>query len=210
MSEKRHNDPEHTKQIVFKAAEELFIEKGFSATSMSQISKKAEVTQSLIHHHFGSKKDLWNTIKTTKMKSYFDIQMDLLAANNDNATSLLEESLTSYFNFFRKNPEIVRLMLWDRLEQNCNTQSECGDAGYDVFSSGVEKLKVAQSNGTLRSDIAAENILSSFLFLIEGWFQQKSHIISHLKITSTENVINQMDEKYLSDIIKLFLTGIKK
>jgi len=54
QTKKQHHSPA-TKDVILDAAQEIFIERGFSDTSMSRIAKKANVTKSLIHHHFGSK-----------------------------------------------------------------------------------------------------------------------------------------------------------
>lgn len=52
-----------TKDTILEAALTVFIEKGFAGASISQIAKAASVNQSLIYHHFKSKKDLWCCVK---------------------------------------------------------------------------------------------------------------------------------------------------
>lgn len=47
-----------TKQKILDAAEELFGERGYSATSMRNIIATAGVNLAAIHYHFGSKEDL--------------------------------------------------------------------------------------------------------------------------------------------------------
>ncbi|MQB46221.1 TetR/AcrR family transcriptional regulator [Rhizobium sp. ICMP 5592] len=49
---------ERTRAAILASAIELFGEKGYRATSVSQIAKRAGVVQSALHHHFGAKEQL--------------------------------------------------------------------------------------------------------------------------------------------------------
>lgn len=212
MQEKRRSDSEKTRTIIYEAAEQLFAEKGFAATSMSQIAKKAEITQSLISHHFGSKKNLWEIIKKIQIKNYLDIQMNLITIDVGDSMIFLESSLIAYFDFIRENPKILRFRLWDQLEKSGteNYQDSFNKEGINVFLQGVEKFKIMQTKGLLRNDISPENIMSSFLIIVDGWFLQRKRLLYLLNKSPDEEIINEMDEKYLRDMMKMFLKGIKK
>ena len=45
-----------TKQIILHEAGELFMERGFQATSTREIAEKAEITQPNLYYHFKTKK----------------------------------------------------------------------------------------------------------------------------------------------------------
>lgn len=51
-------DPEQSKAAILGAARTLFAERGFSAVTVRDIAEAAGVTHGLVHHHFGSKRDL--------------------------------------------------------------------------------------------------------------------------------------------------------
>ena len=51
-------DGEDTRKRILDAADELFSERGFSATSMRALAQRADVNLAAINYHFGSKKDL--------------------------------------------------------------------------------------------------------------------------------------------------------
>ncbi len=57
MAEERVRDSEATQAAVLRAAEVLFAENGFAATSIRDISQASGVSHPLILHHFGSKSD---------------------------------------------------------------------------------------------------------------------------------------------------------
>ena len=53
-----------TKGRILDAAEELFMEHGFEATSLRQITATAHVNLAAVHYHFGSKEDLFEALLT--------------------------------------------------------------------------------------------------------------------------------------------------
>ena len=51
-----------TKQKILDAAERLFGENGYAATSLRHIISEAKVNLAAIHYHFGSKQDLLDQV----------------------------------------------------------------------------------------------------------------------------------------------------
>lgn len=51
-----------TKDSILQAAQELFAEKGFPATSMREITTRAEVNLAAVNYHFGSKEGLLHAL----------------------------------------------------------------------------------------------------------------------------------------------------
>ena len=85
-----------TKDAILNAAEKIFIQKGFAATSMSQIAQEAKVTKSLIHHHFGSKERLWDKIKERRLLDYFELQREMLEIGEPDV-QCLQDSIVALF-----------------------------------------------------------------------------------------------------------------
>ena len=107
----RRRDPEATRLAILDAAEAIFVEKGFAAASMSDIAARAAITKSLIHHHFGSKEELWVEVKRRSLDEYVEAQRALMASPGADAATLTE-SLRIYFRFLERNPNWVRLSTW--------------------------------------------------------------------------------------------------
>jgi AcrR family transcriptional regulator len=57
-SERRRAQAEQTRSLILDAAEELFVEKGYTGTSMAAIAGKAGVSPESVYGHFGSKRVL--------------------------------------------------------------------------------------------------------------------------------------------------------
>src|SRR5947199_662629 len=56
-----------TKGRILNTAEELFMEHGFEATSLRQITAAAGVNLAAVHYHFGSKEELFQAVLTRRL-----------------------------------------------------------------------------------------------------------------------------------------------
>lgn len=194
------HDPEATRAAILEAAEELVLEKGFSAASMSAIAKRAGVTKSLIHHHFRSKNGLWTEVKMKRFSEYANRQMALLDAQEPTA-GLLRESMRAYFNFLRHNPQVVRMLAWVFLD----LQEECVEMDKQLLRAGIEKISQGQARGELRSDLNPAFILFTFLGIAHHWFQDKGHMLGPMGLSAMSEAV---DLAYLEDAVKIFFEGV--
>jgi len=201
MAPRPRRDPESTRAALLEAAEEIFLEKGFGNTSLSEIARRAGITKSLIHHYFGSKEGLWREVKTRRFMLYAQRQMEMLRQETASA-DLLKNSMFFYFDFLRRNPQIVRILAWMFLEQD---QQDCMDIDRELISQGVEKIRAAQDLGQLRADIDPRFILFVFIGLCQRWFQDKGHFTASF---GTQGITEDLDNAYLDAMRKIFFEGI--
>lgn len=200
MSAVRRRDPESTRQRILDAAEALFVERGFAAASMSDVARRAAVTKSLIHHHFGSKEELWSEVKRRSLDEYVRSQRQIITgASADHAT--LTESLRVYFRFLETNPNFVRLSTWMNLEDpNLSAPSDP-----ELLERGVERLRKGQAQGAFRRDVDPWHILFVFFALTTYWFQAR-HAHGHEIYAESDSAV--ADARYLEDLVKILLEGV--
>lgn len=201
MSQRNQRDPEATRSALLEAAEEIFLRKGFGNTSLSEIARRAGITKSLIHHYFGSKEGLWQEVKTRRFMLYAERQMEMLQTDQP-SVALMKASMALYFDFLRRNPQIVRILAWMFLEQD---QKECLDLDRELIAQGVEKIRISQELGQLRDDIDPRFILFIFTGLCQHWFQDKVHFKESF---GTEDMTGDLDAGYMETILKIFFEGI--
>jgi TetR/AcrR family transcriptional regulator len=204
MTTKRR-DPEATRNSIIEAACEVFLKKGFGETSMNEIAQHAGVTKSLIHHHFGSKEDLWQAVKGHTFGAYFAIQKKMLE-ESPATIDLLKDSVRLYFRKFIDNPDFNRLVCWNHLENTRFTMPEATQ----VMQLGAEKIFELQQKGELRDDIPAVHLLITFLSMIEHWAfwreeLQKKGLACALPNPTPEQ---DADEAYLETLVKIFFSGV--
>jgi len=194
-----------TRMAILRAARRLFLDKGYSATSMRQIAHKARVTQSLIHHHFGSKQLLWQAVKQSMLAAYFDAQHRLLA-KQETSLDVLRASIIAYFRYFQQHPELVRLLTWTILEKG---QQGGHLEEKDVFQLGIDRLIQAQKQGIVRSDVQAQSILIGFMSLVQNYFLTKGVHYCGQDTPLVREEDDALDERYLADILRFFIDGVK-
>ncbi|MGV2052395.1 TetR family transcriptional regulator [Agrobacterium sp. 22-209-1] len=104
-AQKHAEKGERTRLAILKSAVELFGEKGYRATSISQIAKRAGVVQSALHHHFGAKEMvLEEALKLHYPSSVSRPDMMSVAAGK---TEFVDELMAAARRNIR-DPELVR------------------------------------------------------------------------------------------------------
>ena len=199
---RRANNPKLSQAKILDSAQILFIEKGFDGASMSAIAKHSGVTQSMIHHYFGSKAALWQAVKKLSYDEYLAHQQQLLDLDEGDIGKFTEHSISSRFQFFQKNPQTTRLLSWLQIMEDPSGM----ETGQEIGRQLLDKIRQAQVEGQIRDDIEPENILAMSIALTTHWFQSR-HVIENLTSISLEDR-ETADTAYLNAIIKVFLDGL--
>lgn len=95
------------RQLIKESALKLFAEKGYDATSISEIAKKAEISKGLLYNYFASKDDLLKTIWDDLIEE-FEVMID---PNNDgNVTDAEAENfIDATFEMLKNKREEMKL-----------------------------------------------------------------------------------------------------
>jgi AcrR family transcriptional regulator len=105
-----------TKLKILDAAEELFGENGYSATSLRHIISKAQVNLAAIHYHFGSKQDLLDQVIMRKAGPINEHRLKLLdqfeteAAPEHASIEKIIEAFLAPIIHVERSPEFLKLM----------------------------------------------------------------------------------------------------
>jgi len=196
----RTRDPETTRTAILDAAEDVFLARGFNGAPMSEIARQAGVTKSLIHHHFGSKQELWDEVKMRRFEVYAERQLEMIDRSEPSA-ALLKQSMETYFHFLKHNQPLVRILAWVFLERG---QDECMKMDKGLMDAGAEKIRESQARGEIRSDIDPRFLLFTMVGIVQHWFQDRAHVLQHLDGVDE----SQVDDAYLADVLKIFFEGV--
>lgn len=188
-------------------AERLFLEKGFSGTSTTEIAKAVGCNQALIHYYFRTKEKLFWDIFSPKMEQvveYLDAPLD----ENLDFLERIRNIIDFYFGMLeldeRLAPFIVNELImhpgrWEYFRQRF-LRSESRSNAYDRFESMVQE-EVAK--GTIREVQAIDVLLdimslciSTFIVAPMGFAHgecdtdSRKEYLAHRKAAVTELVIS--------------------
>jgi TetR/AcrR family transcriptional regulator len=198
----RRNDPADKQARILVSARELFIARGFEGTSMSAVARHSGVTQSMIHHYFGSKQGLWDAVKNEAFASYLEQQKALFNQEESDVEALIAGALGGRFSFFRDNPDMVRLLSWIQLSEDPLGM----ETGPEIGSQVIERIRRLQEKGAARDDVAAEYIFAMALALTTYWYQNRQLIKTFAGIR--EEDIETAGNEYIEAVIRVFSDSI--
>lgn len=107
------------KSRILKAAIKIFAEKSFEGSRIDEIAREAGVPKSLIYYHFKNKEEILEVLTEKFIDEYAAI---FKVGENDSgpqkAEKLAERLKNLYFEFEKKNADLIRIMLIDSLKKS--------------------------------------------------------------------------------------------
>ena len=154
---------------ILKAAMQLFANRGFHETSMSEVAREAHVSKALIFWHFKTKEELFVAVLNRLLEPYF-IDFAEEAARMDERQQI-EKLVEAYLLFVRDNASSVRFflaqMLHDqRLSEGLNEQVLRLYTGYRAML--VELIAAAQQKNVCKRRTAPESAAAFLLSALNG------------------------------------------
>jgi TetR/AcrR family transcriptional regulator len=191
----RARDPEGTRVAVLDAAERLFAEEGFAATSMRDISSASGISHPLIHHHFGSKEGLYAAVKRRLVEGY--ARRFPRAARSVNRPVSVRAEMRRIMTFLGDSPMLLRLCLRTRLERD----KQVWPGEPDMLDTLRRRIAVSQERGLIRDDLDPTHLSLMMLGLVAFWVENRDHF--------AERFGSDVDERaYLRQAIALFERGV--
>ncbi|MEM7136012.1 MAG: TetR/AcrR family transcriptional regulator [Myxococcota bacterium] len=205
---KRRYDPEAARDDILDAAERLFAGKGFDGVSTAAIAKEAGVSQSQIHYHFDTKQKLWDQVMGRRFADYFAAQSLLLDDQQTDELARLRDSIASYWRFFEKYPNYVKLLSRADLDRAPTVRPEdegpAEEMADELMVRGAEIIAAAQRSGAIRDDVRPEFVILGFLSLVAHWFHTGRHIMPDRHDVAADH----HQQEYLDFITRVYLRGI--
>jgi TetR/AcrR family transcriptional regulator len=194
---RRPRDAEATRKAILDKAEELFVRQGVGSTSMAQISAACGCANSLIVHHFQSKKGLWNAVKDRAFEG-FVAKSKAMFSGKPVSVQDLRETTVAYFRLLQDNPGLVQLLLRAELERDL----EWNQINKEQLAPFVARMREAQAAGILRADVPAAHLLLIVINVITRWFEARHMFEEWLGSASADR-----DGEFLDNVLKVLFEG---
>lgn len=195
---RKKRDAEGTKMRALESAEKLFAGKGFSGTSIADISKASGISVGLILYHFKSKDRLYKEVIEKAAARYMEVLKGMRDKNLPPA-EMMGETLKAVFDFWRKDKTYNRISLWAYLERRETTavneaRLTAGLAAY---------LTSLQNSGHFPAEIHPAVFLSMIIGPIHFWSRYRTRFTEILQLTEKDE---ELDEVFLKQFSRI-LTG---
>jgi AcrR family transcriptional regulator len=109
------NKKERTRQAIEQAAYELFMEQGFTATSMRQIAEQAGLALGGIYNHYAGKEAIFRAI-ILERHPFKRILPLVLNARGKNPEEFIRNAAEALVEGLGRNPEFMKLMFIEIVE----------------------------------------------------------------------------------------------
>ena len=109
----KERDPKRSRAAILDAAERLFADQGYGATSLSEVGAIAGVSRATPGYFFGSKSDLYQAVLD---RCFAEVREAVRAgraralASNESTEAILAGAVSDYFDFLAARPNFVRLI----------------------------------------------------------------------------------------------------
>ena len=113
MPADRERNPDRSRAAILDAAEQLFAERGYDATSLADVGALAGVSRATPGYFFGSKTDLYAAVlgrALGEVRSAVRAGRDRALASHRAAEDILAGAVGDYFDFLASHPNFVRLI----------------------------------------------------------------------------------------------------
>jgi len=196
MKEETLSKGECTRLAIVEAAYELFLEQGYSATSMRRIAERAGLALGGIYNHFSGKEEIFEAIIMDR-HPYKQILPVILTAPGSTLSEFVHNAAHALVDELGKRPDFIRLMFIEIVEFNSKHMPTFFDEIYPEFLPLAQRFQTPE--GELRP-IPLPLLLRAFFGMFFSFYMTEL-IAEHMDIP-------EMHENALDGFVEIFLHGI--
>lgn len=173
---KREREQQENENLIIETAIELFCEYGYENITMDMIAQKSEFTKRTVYRYFSSKEDLFFA---TAFKGHQYLYEMLFEAIQQGNTGFEKVRLCyiAYYEFILKYPELAKLVNQRRYLNSENVERvspnyrKFMEIDQLLFESLRKIFVQGQEDGSIRPDLAINQLAFSNIYIAVGFFQ---------------------------------------
>lgn len=200
----------NTEEQILKAAETVFLEKGFDATSVADIAEKAGCNRALVYYYFRTKENLFEKVFVNKIGFLFE-NIDRVIKESSSLHELLEKFVDLYFSILTESPKmplfVITELIMNKQNQAWFVRNYLVNPKFDSIYTGYGRLlQEAIERGEVR-EIKPLHLFLNVLSLIS--FTYISLEMAPV-LEFGEDDMKKFVEERREEIVKVVWSGIKK
>ncbi len=137
------------RQQILEKGLELFVEKGYNATKISDIAKAANMSVGLMFHYFESKEKLYEELIMLGLQG----TQTVMNYKNESSILIFEQATRNIFEVIHSNPLVAKMfILMERTQHNVELPKRIRDLANEVnnIPMSVPLIEKGQRNGEIK------------------------------------------------------------
>lgn len=139
-----------TKDAIVVAAQRLFAERGFEGTSLNDIAAIVGIRRQSLLHHFPSKELMYTEVYERALAEWYQRVEQAVTDDQAYGWQKVDHVLTAGFEFFRENPEFVRIVRREALADRESSHVDLGIALQPLFARAADYFRQEMDAGHFR------------------------------------------------------------
>lgn len=205
VNTKKKRDPERTRRQLLDTATSCFARCGYDGVTVDEIVAKAKVNKRMVYHYFGNKQGLYLEV-LREVFGRLEAVESVAVSGSAGAAEAIRSVLRSYFEFLSANPEFVRLLQWENLNEGRFIRSHP-----DIFTknpvmdhlSGI--LRNGQRTGVFRDNVEVKQLLILMIGVCFIYFSNRYTLSRSVGLDLADP---QVREKGLRTAESVMLSGL--
>lgn len=189
-------------QKIIDIAREVFIERGYTETSMSEIAARVGINRPALHYYFRTKDKMFQAVFGSIVSSILPKVFDTLLRKSTPIAERIEAIIDAYYELFNNNPKLPMFILRElhrdpKLLIHTALELNIMDTGQKVFTSLQEEI----DEGKLKN-VSPQFILFNFYSLLTFPFLTKDvlTIVFDIDDENFKTTLNEWKQNIISQL----------
>jgi AcrR family transcriptional regulator len=139
-----------TREAILIEARRCFAEHGYDGTSLNDIAEAVGVRRPSVLYHFPSKEAIYREVFEGALTDWFERVEKAVAADTGDAFDKLDHIVTAAFEFFKANPDFVRMLRREALDGTTHLGLDVGATLRPLFLRATGYFERAMDEGRFR------------------------------------------------------------